>query len=190
MNDVLFKTIMPFKHTALSKAAFETRRTDATPGEQARLSGCYDAMRARASILVAKIASDLPYMTVQDVTHLDALWEMAAIAAGENLELNPAEALVFGGALLLHDAAMTLAAFPGGVVERRGQTEWRDLNARYLTSIPAGDTAAAKEAENRATAAALRLLHAKQAENLPMIFWIRPQKQPMSTIEDQQVRNF
>src|SRR3546814_4635789 len=82
-------------------------------------------MRTRASALVAKIAGDLPHMTVHDVTHLDALWEMASIATGESFDLNPAEAFVFGGAILLHDAAMTLAAFPGGIVELREQTEWR-----------------------------------------------------------------
>jgi len=183
MDDVLFNATMTFKNTTLWKAAFEESRADATPEEQARLAGCYDAMRVRASMLVTKIASDLPHMTVHDVTHLDALWEMAAIAAGESIELNPAEAFVFGGAILLHDAAMTLAAFPRGVAELREQTEWRDLQARYLTSVSAGDATAIKEAENRATADALRLLHAKQAENLPMISWIGPQKQQMFIIE-------
>eukprot|EP01013_Petalomonas_cantuscygni_P030171 TRINITY_DN56103_c0_g1_i1.p1 TRINITY_DN56103_c0_g1~~TRINITY_DN56103_c0_g1_i1.p1 ORF type:complete len:852 (+),score=69.39 TRINITY_DN56103_c0_g1_i1:143-2557(+) len=129
-------------------------------------------------------------MTVHDVTHLDALWEMASIALGENFDLNPAEAFVFGGAVLLHDSAMTIAAFPGGVAELREQTEWRDLHSRYMASVSASDVAAVKEAENRTTADALRLLHAKQAESLPMISWMGPQKQPMFIIEDQQVRNF
>ncbi|WP_244504986.1 HD domain-containing protein [Pelagibacterium luteolum] len=129
-------------------------------------------------------------MTVHDVTHLDALWEMASIAAIENFDLNPAEAFVFGGAILLHDAAMTLAAFPGGIAELREQTEWRDLHARYMASVAEGDTLAAEKAEDRATEDALRLLHAKQAENLPTISWLGPQKQPMFIIEDQQVRNF
>lgn len=182
--------MMSFKHTALWRAAFEEARSDATPNEQARLAGCYEAMRQRASTLVAKIASDLPHMTVHDVTHLDALWDMASIAASDNFNLNPAEAFVFGGAILLHDAAMTLATFSGGLAELREQTEWRDLNARYMASVPEGDSVAASEAENRATADALRLLHAKQAENLPMISWMGPQKQPMFIIEDQQVRNF
>src|SRR3546814_5071102 len=93
-------------------------------------------MRTRASALVAKIAGDLPHMTVHDVTHLDALWEMASIATGESFDLNPAEAFVFGGAILLHDAAMTLAAFPGGIAELREQTEWRDLHARHIASVP------------------------------------------------------
>ncbi|MBJ7439901.1 MAG: hypothetical protein JHD35_12850 [Sphingopyxis sp.] len=181
---------MSFKQSALWKAAFENGRVDATPDEQTRLASCYEGMRQRASALVAKIVGDLPHMTVHDVTHLDALWEMASIATGESFDLNPAEAFVFGGAILLHDAAMTLAAFPGGMAELREQTEWRDLHARYVASVPVGDTAAAKEAENRATADALRLLHAKQAENLPIISWMGPQKQPMFIIEDQHIRNF
>lgn len=181
---------MTFKQTTLWRAAFEDARSDAAPEEQVRLAACYEAMRKRASTLVAKIASDLPHMTVHDVTHLDALWEMASIATGQNFDLNPAEAFVLGGAILLHDAAMTLAAFPGGIAELREQTEWRDLYARHMTSVLPGDATAAKEAENRATSDALRLLHAKQAENLPKVSWIGPQKQPMFIIEDQQVRNF
>lgn len=181
---------MMFKQTTVWRAAFEESRDDATQEEQAHLAGVYEAMRKRASALVAIIRADLPHMTVHDVTHLDALWEMASIAAGDSFDLNPAEAFVFGGAVLLHDSAMTLAAFPGGKSELRQQTEWRDLHARYAASVPAGDTAAAKEAENQATADALRLLHAKQAEHLPMISWEGPKKQPMFIIEDQQIRNF
>lgn len=87
------------------------------------LADCYQAMRKRASALVTKIAADLPHMTIHDVTHLDALWEMAAIACGNVVNLNPAEAFVFGGAVLLHDAAMSLAAFPGGVAELKQTIE-------------------------------------------------------------------
>lgn len=181
---------MTYKQTGLWKAAFEDDRGDATAPEQARLATCYEAMRQRASVLVAKIAVDLPHMTIHDVTHLDALWEMASIACGKSVDLNPAEAFVFGGAVLLHDAAMTLGAFPGGISELRQQTEWRDLHARYMAAVSADDSAASKDAENRATADALRLLHAKQAEKLPMVSWIGPQKQAMFLIEDQQVRNF
>src|SRR3546814_5893031 len=126
---------MSFKQTALWKAAFENGRDDATPDEQTRLASCYEAMRTRASALVAKIAGDLPHMTVHDVTHLDALWEMASIATGESFDFNPAEAFVFGCAILLHDAAMTLAAFSGGIAELREQTEWRDTNARHIASV-------------------------------------------------------
>ncbi|MBG0809930.1 ATP-binding protein [Methylosinus sp. H3A] len=181
---------MKFKMTQLWKAAFEETRTDANSDEQARLAACYEAMRQRASVLVAKIAADLPFMTVHDVTHLDALWEMSSIACGNSIELNPAEAFVFGGAVLLHDAAMSLAAFAGGIAELKQQVEWRDLYARFSAALSVDDAVAIQEAENRATEEALRLLHAKQAENLPKISWLGPQNQAMFIIEDQQIRNF
>ena len=181
---------MDYKQTSLWKRAFKDARTDATTAEQAHLTSCYELMRQRASALVAKIATDLPYMTIHNVTHLDALWEMASIACGELVDLNPAEALVFGGAVLLHDAAMSLAAFPGGTAELKKTIEWRDLYARYSSRISSDDKVGLIEAENRATEDALRLLHAKQAENLPKISWASPQGQAMFLIEDQQIRNF
>lgn len=181
---------MSFKETSLWKAAFDHARSDATTEEQTLLAARYEAMRTRASALVDKIQIDLPHMTIHNVTHLDALWEMASIACGDSFDLNPAEAFVFGGAVLLHDAAMTLAAFPGGLAELRQQVEWRDLHARYAATVAAGDVAGATNAENRATADALRLLHAKQAEHLPMIAWTGPHQQQMYIIEDAQVRNF
>ena len=159
---------MSYKETYLWKMAFKATRDDASQGEQDRLVSCYEKMRTCASALVAKISGDLPHMTVHDVTHLDALWDMASIAAHENYDVNPAEAFVFGGAILLHDSAMTLAAYPGGIEDLRKQTEWRDLHARYMASVPVGDT----------------------SENLPMISWKGPQGQDMYIIEDQQVRNF
>ncbi len=181
---------MDFKQTSLWKAAFSNDRDDATADEQARLANCYIAMRERASALTKKIAVDLPHMTIHDVTHLDALWEMASIVCGNNISLNPAEAFVFGGAVLLHDAAMSLAAFPGGVAELRQTIEWRDLYARYSGITVQESGGGSTAAENRATQDALRLLHAKHAENLPKISWGGPQGQAMYIIEDQQVRNF
>lgn len=181
---------MSFKQSNLWEGAFAASRDDASAEEQVRLAACYEAMRKRSGALVAKIQADLPHMTIHDVTHLDALWDMASIAAGDSIDLNPAEAFVFGGAVLLHDAAMTLAAYPGGIAELRLQTEWRDLHARYVTAIPADDPVAAKDAENRATADALRLLHAKQAEKLPFVSWEGPKKEAMFLIEDEQIRNF
>jgi hypothetical protein len=36
-------------------------------------------MRTRVEHLVSRIQVDMPHMTVHDVTHLDALWEIASI---------------------------------------------------------------------------------------------------------------
>jgi hypothetical protein len=64
--------------------------------------------------LAAEIHRDLPEFTVHDITHLDALWEIADIVAGEQFSLTPPEAFVLGGAFLLHDLGMSLAAYPQG----------------------------------------------------------------------------
>lgn len=181
---------MDFKETTLWKASFVDSRADSTQDEQTALSNHYLAMRSRATALTAKIARDLPHMTVHDVTHLDALWEMASVACGDSFDLNPAEAFVFGGAVLMHDAAMTLAAFPGGLTELHEQIEWRDLNARYQNSVSPNDTASQKAAEELATQDSLRLLHAKWAEKLPLTSWKGSSKQSMFIIEDSQIRNF
>src|ERR1700752_2721752 len=83
-------------------------------------------MRKRAGFLVSLIQRDMPGLTVHDLTHLDALWETASLIAGKSYSLNPAEAFVFGGAVLLHDSAMSLAAYPGGLPEITKSPEWRD----------------------------------------------------------------
>jgi hypothetical protein len=181
---------MDFEQTTLWKGAFCEPRTDATREEQTRLAGSYKHMRQRASALVARIAADLPHMAIHDVTHFDALWEMASLACGSQVELNPAEALVFGGAVLFHDAAMTMAAYPGGLAELKDTPEWQDLHARHSTTNFEDNSAIASDVEKWTTDDALRLLHAKHAESLPKISWLGPQGQAMFLIEDQQIRNF
>ena len=75
----------------------------------------YESFRVNAGLLAAEISRDLPDYTVHDITHLDALWEMASIVCGVDYILNPAEAFVLGGAFLIHDLGMGLAAYPDGV---------------------------------------------------------------------------
>ena len=81
-------------------------RTDAKSSEQVYFSERYLSMRGKAFHLVSRISADMPSMTVHDASHLDALWEMASILTDGAIELNPPEAFVFGGAILLHDAAI------------------------------------------------------------------------------------
>jgi hypothetical protein len=79
-----------------------------------------------------EIARDLPDFTVHDVTHLDALWEMAELTAGRVDHLTPTEAFVLGGAFLIHDLGMGLAAYPEGKVALRGDKSWPDTIAAIL----------------------------------------------------------
>jgi hypothetical protein len=98
------------------------------------LRSCFYAFRENAEILAARIEAELPSLTDHSVKHLDALWDIASILAGA-IEFNPLEAFVFGGAVLLHDLANCVAAFPDGLNGLKGP-RWNDLlYAHYRRQI-------------------------------------------------------
>ncbi|MEZ2132876.1 MULTISPECIES: hypothetical protein [unclassified Sinorhizobium] len=120
---------MSFERTRLYSEAFLQDHQDFTPAEQEFFKQHFFSMRERVEPLVARVLKDMPGYTVHDITHLDALWETASLVAGDDLSLNPPEAFVLGGAILLHDASMTLAAYPGGINDLKNLPEWRDFVA-------------------------------------------------------------
>src|ERR1035441_3592122 len=63
-------------------------------------------LRKKVAYLVAEIPKDIPGLTVHDITHQDALWEIGSLAVGDGYALNPAEAYVLGCAIFLHDGGM------------------------------------------------------------------------------------
>lgn len=128
----------------------------------------FESFRANAGLLAAEISRDLPDFTVHDITHLDALWEMASIICGSDYELNPAEAFVLGGAFLIHDLGMGLAAYPEGIEELKRLVVWEDTIS-YLTKQ--NPSASNESVEKEATSIVLRSLHAKHAEKLALISW-------------------
>lgn len=118
-----------YKQTTLWQTAFGDRPDGFGP-QRGQLVGAYDKFRDRVALLLAQIQRELPDLTLHDISHVDALWRVASEIAGPDFPLNPAEALVLGGAFLLHDAAHCRAAFPGGVPELRQTVEWRDAAAQ------------------------------------------------------------
>lgn len=128
----------------------------------------FESFRENAGLLAAEISRDLPDFTVHDLTHLDALWEMGSIICGNEYSLNPAEAFVLGGAFLIHDLGMGLAAYPDGTDELKTTTIWDDT----VSSLSKQNVAASSEKiEKEATSIVLRSLHAKHAEKLALISW-------------------
>jgi hypothetical protein len=159
-----------FEETWLWRSAFaDNHDRKVTEAEKTFFRQHLLELRARVKPLVARIAADMPGYTVHDVTHLDALWETASLVAEPNLALNPPEAFVMGGAILLHDAAMTLAAYPGGLAELKQTTKWADIAAIYAggTSIDNPPP----EVEARIKIEVLRQLHAEKAQDLPTQAW-------------------
>lgn len=130
-----------------------------------------DEFRIRAAHLVASIRSELPTLTVHDITHLDALWRVAGEIAGPEIKLNPAEAFVFGGAVLLHDAAHVMAAYDGGLNQIKNTLHWQDFVAqRFSGKEPEKNS----QDEKLAIFQVLRHLHAEQAHELARMKWTVP----------------
>ena len=102
-----------FESTRLwSETLAEQSGSDQHASQRTRLRVAYLSLRERAALLADRIQDDLPELTVHDVTHLDALWELADLVAGSNVSLNPAEGFVLGAAFLIHDLGLAVAAYP------------------------------------------------------------------------------
>ncbi|WP_417826748.1 ATP-binding protein [Thalassospira povalilytica] len=92
-----------------------------------QLAHFYDRIREQVKVLVGEISQDLPDYTVHDITHLDALWDIGGMFVGSNYPLNPLETFILGASFLLHDAGMSVAAYPGRMSEIRETDEWKKI---------------------------------------------------------------
>jgi len=104
------------------------------------------------------------------------------LIAGDEFKLNPAEAFVFGGAVLLHDAGMSIAAYPGGLECIKSTPEWHDSYAWACTLLKvAPDTLnPPNEVRDLAITDVLRKKHASKADELAT----QPWKNPLDQIQD------
>lgn len=150
----------------------------------AKLLTAYSDFRGRASALTSKIATALPSLTVHDATHLDALWETADLIAGPDYPLNPAEAFVFGGAVLLHDAALCFEAYEGGQEGLRATIAWKDAFSAFNRTPSVDET----EVLHAADFAAMRSLHASRAADLAFSSWPTPEGEQLYLIESHELR--
>ncbi|MBE9592617.1 MAG: ATP-binding protein, partial [Proteobacteria bacterium] len=145
--------------------------------QRMKLRETFYSFRERAKMLAGEISRDLPDFTVHDISHIDALWEMAELVAGQDFVLTPPEAFVLGGAFLIHDLGMGVAAYPNGIEELRKGELWNDTifaeMKKNLKRAPTDDEIKNpnKEIEKSATQSVLRDSHAKHAEKLALIKW-------------------
>jgi Histidine kinase-, DNA gyrase B-, and HSP90-like ATPase len=133
-----------------------------------RLRSALSRFREHISVLTSRISATFPQLTVHDVTHLDALWETADLVAGMGYPLNPLEAFVLGGTILLHDAAHCFEAYEGGQHGVRSTLVWRDALASEIAAHPEEPR---EKIEQYCDFTAIRLLHARQAEKLGEREW-------------------
>ncbi|GEK04446.1 ATP-binding protein [Streptomyces sp. 1-11] len=151
-------------------------------------------MEARATQLANEIARDLPDFTQHDISHTYALWEIANHIAGPELRLNPAEAFVLGGAILVHDLAMSRAAHQISGQTIRSRREWPDALANEIRRHqgrpphPAELASPPEDLAAKADAVLLRALHAEVAEVLPTSSWEMLDKSTAYLINDPDIR--
>lgn len=158
-----------WKKSTLWTTAFSAEARNRYPTQLQRIEQTYERFREQVAHLLQHIQRELPNLTLHDITHVDALWDVASQIAGPDYPLNPAEALVLGGAFLLHDAAHCLAAYPGGLGEIRQLNEWRDAAARQ--KLDPDTLQPGSEGFQEVLFATLRILHPKQAKTLAVAKW-------------------
>jgi len=157
-----------YELTSLWKNAFN-EKDDGFDQPRSVLKIAYRDFRNRVSCLLQQIHTELPSLTLHDITHVDSLWRVASEIAGPDFDLNPSEAFVLGGAFLLHDAAHCRAAFPGGLAELQNTTEWKDAAAQRCIAPEAIIEGSAEF--QTVLFETLRVLHPKQASKLPFVQW-------------------
>lgn len=157
-------------------SALDPNGDDHDPQRQ-RLQTALNIFRERVGNLIGFIPRDMPGYTVHDLTHLDALWEMADLFTGSNYSLNPAETFVLGGAILLHDAGMTVAAYPNGKEDIEKTLEYSNAYTTIKNQLSSNPKSAISDSDIRSAALieALRNLHAQKAEELATTKWRSPQ---------------
>lgn len=145
--------------------------------ERERLKAAFLSLRKNAALLAGEIPRDFDFLTVHDITHLDALWEMADLVTPKDERLSPVEGFVLGGAFLIHDLGMGLAAYPEGFDTLRLRPEFKDIVTVLLTA-KLGRRPSAEELDrpdetvtNEAKFTFIRSLHATRAEELVFTAW-------------------
>lgn len=86
--------------TSLWKRTLDETIVDNYSFQRSRLRSEFLAFREKVEMLVRKIGSVLPGLTVHDISHLDGLWETADLIAGNDYPLNPLEAFFLRGSCI------------------------------------------------------------------------------------------
>lgn len=151
------------------------------------LRNSFFSFRKNCEQLAQEVAKSLPEFTIHDITHIDALWEMASIVVPDDFNINPAEAYVLGGAFLLHDLGMALAAYPKGLNELKVEEIWKDAYASLKKSHKKNEDNSVLE--QKATEKTLRALHALHAKEMAKISWHDSDGHEQFLIENSDLRS-
>lgn len=184
-----------FEETSLwARTLAAGQESDRTESARERLRTAFLGFRKRAAVLAAEIPQNLRTLTVHDITHLDALWEVADTIIGDDYTINPAEAFVLGGAILLHDLGMSLSSYNAGIDDLKKHPSWPDVTYNLLYkhyNRPPTEKELADIPtfiETQVVNQLLRDLHAKQGADLAKIAFNRSGSDSFYLLEDVDLR--
>lgn len=166
-----------YKQTRLWINTFENSKH---PELAKKIESVYETAWERSCSIARRIASDAHGLTLHDEAHFMALWRCADIICGSELKFTPVELLIFGVAVLIHDAAHTVLAYEGGIDSLAKTDEWADAVASKILrdsshTFKLSDHTLLSEDQRRiAIFETVRALHAKQAQKLLSIAFKHP----------------
>lgn len=172
-----------YTDTTLWKSSLANQE-DSNDYLRANLREAFAKTRENASLILNKIRTDFPALTVHDITHVDGLWQVGSVIVGADYPLNPLEGFVLGCAFLMHDAVLSYEA-AGGKAELRATAEWKDYYEDYKKDTTLSD----EEQRYEADFYTIRMLHAKSAEHLYEKMFLRSDGSSFYIIEDESLRN-
>jgi Histidine kinase-, DNA gyrase B-, and HSP90-like ATPase len=159
-----------FESSSLWSRTLAPQNKDDHEYARASLRNAYLQFRQVVSPLAAQIAIAMPMFTDHSIDHIDSLWDTASLVCGATYPINPAEAFVLGGAFLLHDLGMGLAAFPGGIRTIETDPLYPDLLQRRIeerrSQRASADDQTEISARDQVVAELLRARHSAQAKRL------------------------
>ncbi|MBN1205848.1 MAG: ATP-binding protein [Myxococcaceae bacterium] len=182
------------ERTELWKRTLGERSGDAAQAARAHLREQLRQLCQRALQAAEQIRSAYPVLTTQGGSRFGALWERVELILGAEYPLNPAEAFVLGGVLIIYDLGPGLAGLPGGEEELRTTQEWREALATCIrretdrAPTPAEMEKPSVEYLGQATEEALQLLAVKNARRLALATWRGPGGEALQLLEDPALR--
>ncbi|MFI5935945.1 hypothetical protein [Actinoplanes sp. NPDC051494] len=184
--------LQSFERTRLWQRTLAECENDLVSRERAALRHAYLQFRETVEPLAGEISQSMPMFTDHSINHIDALWDVASIICGDDVELNPAESFVLGGSFLMHDIGMGLVAYPGGIDELRKDPSFEDTYLTIISRLEKEeekiDDALKEQAQEEALVAILRSRHAKRAERLIGELFQLPNRQGFYLLQDAQLR--
>ena len=183
---------MGYFENALWKRTLGAHENDRWAKERSVLRNSFDTLRANVKWLLESIGTDLPHFTVHDVSHSDALWDMADLILGPGYQLTPMEAFVLGATFLIHDAGLSAATRQDPNL--RSSTRWSDTLALTIrrrtgrTPSPGEMLSADEDTKRMVFESLLRETHSEVVRDLLTREWTNAGR-PLYLLESADLRD-